>query len=533
MRFDPGSMLLWIDAERDELMQQFEFIQEFERRTGSSVIFQEQPAKLVIEGKLGEAPEANRAFIARLAHESAHLCHHMCTPFGYVYHVIASAVARNFAFAMGARRDAKREVSFPLFETSEFGDSSEPSDEQLCAMEYRALLGLQRAWDGDTADMNDYPPFIGLGLLDNWLRSSSPGAPQFGSWDPLMSPRPLNPSLVGYLSDSNPYVPQLLGIPFGARHLLETLAFTKEVSLGMGSGLDGERWVDMWGLGEYSLVKKYWLALFGNGAAFSSAETPGESVRVNNAGMGRPILPLEFIVAIDLALGLPIGPAGIVEADRPLTWTDVHPGWRFIQVCDYLSRTAQGWRRIPSGLVETDGVFLEIEGQVCKALGWPPPHSIVFKWIKFFERGMKEGGRGLFVELHQHPRYVGSLALAARRMAQPYSILGGYWDFSRVKVPWFPMVFARGRDLESRINEHVWEGEGLRVADKLWSYFVLHGSRWCAEGDAKMWHIPDRHVPPMITALSAFASQVDGGRPLFRDAAGRYAATLGIPIPAS
>lgn len=501
MRFEPGSLALWINAERDDVYRQFELIHEIEQRCGLSPLFMESPANVVIDGGLGEMPEETKLFIARLAHESAHLRHHLATTYGYVHHVMNTWIARTLARGIDALIEKRTRVTFPLLPAL----GSEPEQE-----DYRGLRALQCIFDGDTGDELPYPPPAALGILDLILRLTAghdPERPELR--DPVVSPIPSNPRLLPFLRRDSPFVPRIGGQLFGARHILETLAFTREISLALVSGAINPAWTDMFGLDDYSLVLRFWKTIF---------EDSGHR--------------LELLAALDLALCVPITPGGLYESDPPLQWHDIHPGWCFLQVCDLWKRQKHEWVEVPREVHETDKVMLELEMTAAKELGWPQPHEVLAPWIEFFRQATERGARGLHLELSGHPRLVGSLALAVRRLAQPYSIMQGYWDFRNVKVPWFPIAFTRGNDVEIRVNEHVWELSRDRLTEKTWSYFALHGARFFIEGGERMSHIPDHHFPGLLNALGAFTSgQVKGGRQHFRAAAEAYLAEMEIPLP--
>ena len=133
MRFDPGSLMLWIDAERDAILRHFDEIQELEQRTGLSAVFAEQPAALLIEGRLHEAPVETRLFIARLFHETSHLRHHLCTSFGHIYHVMNSLLARTFVTGISAHAKTPS-FAFPIWEMPV---PKEPDERGFCYFEYR------------------------------------------------------------------------------------------------------------------------------------------------------------------------------------------------------------------------------------------------------------------------------------------------------------------------------------------------------------------------------------------------------------
>lgn len=502
MRFEPASLALWIDAERDDVRRHFGIMQEIELRCGLSPLFMEHPANVVIDGELSKAPNETKLFIARLAHESAHLRHHLATTYGYAYHVMNTWIARTLARGIRALTEKSTRVSFPLLPAI--------ASESELHEDYRGLLALQYAFDGDVGDEMPYSPPAALGILDLILRMTAGRASARPEMlDQLASPIPRNPRLLPFLRRDNPFVPRLLeNRPFGARHILETLAFTREISVALVTGAINPSWADMMGLDDYGLVLRFWKTMF-------------EPRRAT----------LEFLAALDLALCVPITPEGLYESEPQLQWHDVHPGWRYLQICDLWKRQKHEWVDIPRDVQETDKVMLELEMTAAKDLGWPQPHEMLAHWMDFFRRAIKSGARGLYLELSGHPRLIGSLALAARRLAQPYSIVQGYWDFRKVKVPWFPVAFTRGRDVEIRVNEHVWELERNGLTEKTWSYFVLHGARFFIEGCDGMPHIPDHHFPGILNALGAFTNgQVGDGRDLFRVAAEAYLTDIEIPL---
>jgi hypothetical protein len=482
----------------------------------------------MIDGKLGEAPEETRLVIARLLHETAHLRHHLCTSFGYIYHVLNTLLTRSFVSGMATE---KLPFDFPIWTIPR---PEEPDERTFSFMEYNILLDLQQCFDGSRPVAPDAPP-AGLILLDMFLRQAAgrPLEKEDKHWF-IMQFRHDNTELVPFLSRTAPYVPQLFGSLFGGRHLLEALAFTREISFAMLSGAHDPRWSDMSGEAEYGIVLEFWNRLFVEGAVLLKSR---EATKPEPLERGfEKYWPLELIAAIDVALSIPIGPSGLFEHTRPLTWHDIHPGWRFIQICLHLKRTGARWHKIPEDPSGTDILLCEIERSICDSLGWPHLSDLYMDWLEFLGKVTKEGARGLFVEFRDHARLIGSLALCARRLAQPYSIMLGYWNFQKVKVPWFPLVMVRDRDLDCRVNEHVWKRDNptLTIMHKTWSYFILHGSRFFAEGCQKMTHLPDRHFPGVLNAVRLFVhdhSEKDGEN--FERAAVRCLEVLGIPIRGS
>jgi hypothetical protein len=525
MRFDPGSLVLWIDVKREEILPHFETLANIEVRTGLSPIFAEQPAALVIEGKIRELPEQTRLFIARLFHETSHLRHHLCTTFGYLYHVINTAVARHFVADMQLYEPSET-FTFPLLKNV-FGQQLE--DHACSVRMYSGLLNLQRCLDGDATNNRGLPVPAAFAVLNAQLGDFTGLPDQLNNIGTFFSP-PSTPELIGFISRAIPYTPQILGVPVGGRHLLEALAFMKEASFGILTEAQNDQWNDMLGQDAYGLILEFWVTLFGKESAFYHNPVVSDIV---SDDVARRAYPLELIAAIDVALCLPVVPDGIAASDRPLTWSDVHPGWRFIQVCMMLKRRGKPWREIPRELHDADSVMVDIEREMCEELGWPHVFDVNVKWMDFFTTAVKTGGRGLFLELHDHARFMGALALSARRLAQPYSIMSGYWDFRKVKVPWFPLVQVHDRDMQSLVNEHAWtkDSPSSTLAHKSWNYFVLHGARFFAEGCDAMPHIPDRHFPGMLQALHAFVAGQSDERLRFTKAAVTYLGQLEIPLP--
>src|ERR1700716_3503368 len=90
MRFEPASLLLWIDEDRADLRAKIDRLDALTKTIGHNLFDLGHPA-LVLKAVRSESPEV-RAFIARLRHETDHLRRHLSTSYGLFYHFLNSAL---------------------------------------------------------------------------------------------------------------------------------------------------------------------------------------------------------------------------------------------------------------------------------------------------------------------------------------------------------------------------------------------------------------------------------------------------------
>jgi hypothetical protein len=242
-------------------------------------------------------------------------------------------------------------------------------------------------------------------------------------------------------------------------------------------------------------------------------------------------LPLEFLACADLALWMPVTPYGFVSPSGKVEWYDIHPGWRFIKACNYLLEKRESWKKIPCDLKKADILFNKIQIDICNALNWYPVHEICIEWADFLAEASKQGhSNGFHIERGKnHPRYLSSVALLARRIPFPYSVSMGYIDLSSITMTWFPIIMTRDGEQESLVNERIWKSASMSALDKSLPYFLIHGSRFFAEGISKINHIPPRHFQAILPWLSAFGNGVaDIDKAKFLDNAKSYLQNVGI-----
>ena len=91
-----------------------------------------------------------------------------------------------------------------------------------------------------------------------------------------------------------------------------------------------------------------------------------------DAVVDTPFLPHTFLAAAHLSLFTPLHywflPL-IFDEERPLSWFDLHPGWRFLRICKTLSKLGFIESAVKSDLSN----YEQIQTAVAEELSWPSP----------------------------------------------------------------------------------------------------------------------------------------------------------------
>jgi hypothetical protein len=134
---------------------------------------------------------------------------------------------------------------------------------------YFEYLELGRCLNGDKRE----PNAISVPLAAEWINQELPQRwkserrLKIGKLE--FDPHPSDPSLIPFFCIEDAFCPQIFGFKFGARHILEALAFRAEASFGALSESTPDKFNDLLGLEEYSLLVEFWLRYFGKDRAFS------------------------------------------------------------------------------------------------------------------------------------------------------------------------------------------------------------------------------------------------------------------------
>jgi len=513
MRFEPASLLLWVDADRADLRAKIARAEEVYKATGRDIINLGQPAD-VLAALRSEAPDV-RAFVARLRHETDHLRRHLGTSYGLFYHFLNSALPPYyFDWCRSLLAETPEQLAFPLLTPSVRAmlklarvNDFRSSNANLAAFAWASTIDLMNLLDGNPYLIDsDLAQFKLHSSFDEMATGSRVEAEKRVAFDMNpMNPETTEDGLVPFLCFDDLFCPQIFGKTFGAKHILETLAFLSEGSLAHLTGGATEEWIDSSGMAEYVLLYTFWTKFFGGGGAFASTESDSRG----SVPAGINVLPTELIAALDLALWMPVGPRGLLSTGRSLTWHDFHPGWRFLRICLTLKKSLRAFQKIPDSLEVTDGLFREMQTQWCQALEWPTVEQIALEWSTFLASMIDDGKyTGFFYETgKRYPRQLSNVALVSRRIAFPYQIASNHFDFSDVALVWFPVMVARDGDLQYRPKAGLWSELDNGMMRMVTPYAVQHGNRMLVLGKQAIDHIPPRHLQ-MISNLLLFHSDL-------------------------
>jgi hypothetical protein len=284
--------------------------------------------------RLRQEPDDIRGLAAHIRHETDHLRRHLGTGYGLFYHYLNSALPPYFFDWCSAIIRKESSLKFPLLtgahvvklRLGKFQEMIE-NDEELAALAWSATLDLIRLLDGDKCLTPHQVPAMHMITILSEL-ASRPEVPYRAS-NLELNPYPEDPSLSSFIAFGEPYSPQLMGKKFGAKHLLEALAFTSEQSFGLLSGRQSDVWNDFIGMTDYTLITTFWKLFFGDSAYLKNQLDPDTNDLHIPDEISVHIWPLELAAALDLALWIPIGPYGLMSNGRSLYWEDIHPDGDF------------------------------------------------------------------------------------------------------------------------------------------------------------------------------------------------------------
>lgn len=543
MRFEPASLLLWIDEPKSTIKAHFEEILRIQKKIEINPLFFHKPMNIIRVGGVREREEEFRFFLGRLRHETDHLRRYLSCSYGLFCHFIQSGLPVWFFKIYAHQFQQPEGVSFPLLHseresvatTMAGGDIKEGNMLSELTRTYLDYLDLERCLNGDKRPPNILTVPLAATCINQEMSQKFESERRLKESKLVLDPCPRESDLIPFFCIDDPFCPQVFGIKLGARQILEALAFKAEVSFGVLAETSPDKFIDLAGMHDYSLLTEFWFRYFGSDQAFSTDalydDWPSDRHLQNNK---KSLLPLEFIACADLALWMPVTPYGFVSPSGTVEWYDIHPGWRFIRACHYLHDRRGGWEKIPYDLTKADKTFREIQNQICDALGWYPVDKICYEWLDFLEEASEQGhSRGFHIERgKKHPRYLSSLALLARRISLPYRTSMGYVDLSSVTMTWFPLIMARNGDLESPVCESLWKSASMTSLNKSIPYFLIHGTRFFAEGVSRLGHIPPRHFQAILPWLAAFGKGVADIDPkMFLRHAHNYLEKVGISLP--
>ena len=459
MRFDPGSLVLFVDDSLES-----------------------------IRAFLAEPDDASRTqplqIRSRLVHERDHLFRHLSSSYGMVRYGLHSLMVRQF-FQMVMRVDFQQ----PTTSDGVLGPDlkellrKHPPPEVIHKLSrheaarpslmYLAMLECVLALDGDRAFLDRDLCATGVAVWETLSLSLTNRAGQGLAYyqQNLAPPEPLS----RFVNPNDPFVPWVKGHPLGAAHLLEFFGILIEFAYLSNQGLDVIESSDLLGVNEYFRV----------GSAFF------DEFFVEEMEAGAfPAFPVELEAAVDLALAMPLTPTGLIVVNRPLSWYDLHPGWRFLAVCQHFKSSKKSWTTVApdaESFAGYDHVFRSIQADVCDALGWPRVESVEHVWSTFLADVQREPvHHPLPVDLRGSGRQRIARHLFDERRTTPYSMFLKRRSGAVDRELFFPAVVSReGMTAFGGLHWNDSDGDPTN-----WDEFLLlTGCRFFAEGFPQHPHV--------------------------------------------
>lgn len=452
MRFDPGSLVLFID---DELTSILSYL------SASTEAADSHPIQIR----------------SRLVHERDHFFRHLSSSYGMVRYGLHSLMVRQF-FQMSMQVDPDGQFSSEGLigkELKELLRKHPPVevirklsqlDRLRPALMYLSMVECMQALDGTPGIVDRELCTTGVVVWETIARSlQGETGPSRTSFD--QNSRPPEP-LSRFINPDDPFVPRVKGEAFGAVQLLEFFGVMIEFAYLSNQGLNLIESSDLLGVKDYFRVGS---AFFGE---FFTEEVERGDL---------PAFPVELEVAVDLALAIPLTPSGTQVVDRPMTWYDLHPGWRFLSICHYYKSSKKSWTTIPpdnDSFAGYDQAFRCIQAEICDGLGWPRAERIELEWATFLCDILKQPIHHPFaIDLRGSGRQRIARHLFEERKTTPYSMFLKRRGAAVDREFFFPAVISR---------EGMTAFEGLHWKDQdgdptNWDEFLmLTGCRFFAEG---------------------------------------------------
>jgi hypothetical protein len=459
MRFDPDCLVLFVDDDLES-----------------------------IRALLSDSREATNTLPiqvrSRLIHERDHLFRHLSSSYGMVRYGLHSLMVRQF-FQMAMRvnpnesmtpdgllgqhlKDLLRKKPPP-----EIIQKLSQIDQIRPALMYASVLECMQALDGSPAILDRELCSTGIAVWETLTQALS-GKTEHGLANFQQNRMPPE-SLRRFINPDDPLVPYVKGEPFGAADLLEFFAVMIEFAYLSNQGLGLIESSDLLGVKAYFRV----------GSAFF-----GEFFIENMERGEFPVFPVELEAAVDLALSIPLTPLGIQVTCRPLSWYDLHPGWRFLSICNHYKESKRSWTTIlpdNDSFAGYDQAFHSIRAEDSDALGWPQLERIEQQWLAFLNEIQQEPcHHPLAIDLRGSGRQRIARHLFEERRTTPYSMFLKRRSGAVDRELFFPAVVSReGMTALGGLHWKDRDGDPTN-----WDEFLmLTGCRFFAEGFPQHPHI--------------------------------------------
>lgn len=437
MNFSPNTLILEINnVEAQEWMEMLQFMQALGHKLQFDFLRTHARFELLDPAVVESIPFRYREMLAYYHHELDHLEKHLGTSYGLFRHSLNTGLLMGYYQAAEFAMDSGNFDPFPLlsridkvlaagksqgtfraeedeifFEARKYPNLEEMPKEtrlrladRLSKNTYLGTLAAINSLEGNVAS-KDRPEFSrsqavsGLIVFQTMLNGprekagSTPVACEF-------APRPTRPELRHYYYEDFIFCPQAYGSPLGARQLLEASAIMRQGTIGSNLRLDHGRTEEsqaymkeynrMGRSREYTVALDVWGSYF-----FKDLDTRNRETQY----------PFEFDLAIDLALWTPLTRNGWLAKGSEIAWEDIHPGWRFLKICQFLldSKATFTFHQVSDYAQYRDEFF----GRVCTGLNWHTPAQIAKEWLDYFDETLQVSyNDNFFPETSTlHPRF--------------------------------------------------------------------------------------------------------------------------------
>lgn len=221
--------------------------------------------------------------------------------------------------------------------------------------------------------------------------------------------------------------PALGGGTITGRHLLEFVAVLREMDWSGALADRTDPWQDLMALDSYHAVSLLWSRAF-PAASLWDVRTEEELDR-DLFLLFRRAYPLELHAAIDLALWPPLVPTGVHPEGGVYSWADVHPGHRFVRICEWFQRDSVEMTRL--GGESRNERFRALQDRACRHFGWPAVDTLAGQWQACIRADLNarlaERNRltPFKLEIGSHPYNVAVEALLQSRATAPCDLAVG------------------------------------------------------------------------------------------------------------
>jgi hypothetical protein len=518
MEFYPLSNVLRVRASTDFVRAKLDLLEEAGAKLDTDLFEFHDAFLLNTMVARGLLDEETRIFAFRLRHETDHLRRYQTTSYGLYYHYLNSGITWLLFRFLREKLERREFESFPFVSIKERvacklldsrlyslrrEDLEPPSFDPIRLRKCVDYLEAMKNLDGVSDNSGAFRGYVCVHDWEEFLAGQSGGRQKL-----VPDLYPPDTSLIGFRSAAVPDCPQVFGRQFGARHLLEFLAVTREQSLSIGTGdLEAQDRVlrKLAELSDYGLVGEYLRAYFSDKLVTNpqAQDWPNELRRTQCAG-----IPIELIAAAELALWIPLIPSGFFAIKEAIAWHDIHPGWRFLKICRLLKEQGCKWSAFPFSLDDTNDMYRSIQEDICASLGWATPSQISGPWIRHCVSIAEARAKDYFATLEDDNPGLRSflLALIARELT-PYEVSANYRKDHLNSHMWFPVLICDDGDIEPHYKGVVWDGSKSMPQDRYAEFALHHGARIAAFGLAWDPLVQPRHHARIAEALVRYAQE--------------------------